>query len=591
MSVFSVEQRAFIEHAGDVFLVACPGAGKTKTIIHRIERLLSNLPPKRGVAVLSFTNSAVDEIKSRCNELGLKRATLRPSVVSTFDSFLTRFLFYPLFDEDLEQKPNIVDSWRTYGIEVRLSGQNAFRGDGLGLDLFDEFGRIKDPTTIGNAALRKHFIEHRGKYESQALRSLQGLRRSGHFTIYDVRREIIRLLKDVDNRKEVSAILSRRFKELIVDEAQDCNELDIEIIRLLQSSGISVSIVCDPNQAIYSFRSNSSDEVPIKGFLEAHDPSKVLTFTGNFRSSEIICKTAALQKSIGGPDTPTGENSEVDIPIYLIVFHGRSVPASVGTKFSDLVKECKLTIPESIVLSHRRADAYRAVGDTVFISGTARIAILAKAVSEYHLEMVNSKRLMNAVETVEHMVFEYVMGDSFDRLDYQKFIQGEESARSDLRRLAIHVLDTLEPQCDWEQFSLERWIQDARDCFSDLPPPPESGKSVKQYLRKPNNDDWAKVFKRHKRPELKAATVHEAKGKEFDAVCIILRPGTSANVDTGELLGSLGEETDSESKRVLYVGTTRSKKLLAYGLHEKHLDQMIEILSANSIPHEVIKAD
>lgn len=37
------EQEAAIEEAGSVFLVACPGSGKTRTLTYKIARLLSTL--------------------------------------------------------------------------------------------------------------------------------------------------------------------------------------------------------------------------------------------------------------------------------------------------------------------------------------------------------------------------------------------------------------------------------------------------------------------------------------------------------------------------------------------------------------------
>ncbi|MFQ6756909.1 UvrD-helicase domain-containing protein, partial [Cereibacter sphaeroides] len=58
----TLEQEAVVLHDGCAFVTACPGAGKTRTLVERARRLLAD---RRGVAVLSFTNAAVDVLEAR----------------------------------------------------------------------------------------------------------------------------------------------------------------------------------------------------------------------------------------------------------------------------------------------------------------------------------------------------------------------------------------------------------------------------------------------------------------------------------------------------------------------------------------------
>lgn len=44
----TAEQEAFASHAGGTFVHACPGAGKTRTIIARLAKIAATLPPRRG---------------------------------------------------------------------------------------------------------------------------------------------------------------------------------------------------------------------------------------------------------------------------------------------------------------------------------------------------------------------------------------------------------------------------------------------------------------------------------------------------------------------------------------------------------------
>ena len=89
------EQHEVASHVPGVFVEACPGAGKTRAIVARIARIAPTLPVRRGLAILSFTNSAIEEFITRCHALGLNNALRHPGFVGTFDSFLRQFFFSP----------------------------------------------------------------------------------------------------------------------------------------------------------------------------------------------------------------------------------------------------------------------------------------------------------------------------------------------------------------------------------------------------------------------------------------------------------------------------------------------------------------
>jgi len=64
------EQEAAIEEPGSVFLVACPGSGKTRTLTYKIARLLSTLPSEKAwVIAITYTHRAADEIEERIERL------------------------------------------------------------------------------------------------------------------------------------------------------------------------------------------------------------------------------------------------------------------------------------------------------------------------------------------------------------------------------------------------------------------------------------------------------------------------------------------------------------------------------------------
>ncbi len=71
------EQKAAVLHPGSVFLVACPGSGKTKTLTYKIAYELSRLQfKKQYVIAITYTNRAADEIRERIEALGVDASRL-----------------------------------------------------------------------------------------------------------------------------------------------------------------------------------------------------------------------------------------------------------------------------------------------------------------------------------------------------------------------------------------------------------------------------------------------------------------------------------------------------------------------------------
>jgi superfamily I DNA/RNA helicase len=116
------EQQEIIDHIGAAFVTACPGAGKTRTMVERACQLLEHLDDRRGVAFLSFTNAAVSELESRLREFGALPVPLFPSFIGTFDRFLWQFLIAPFGIPGCGQVPKLVpdkSDWEVIPMRVR----------------------------------------------------------------------------------------------------------------------------------------------------------------------------------------------------------------------------------------------------------------------------------------------------------------------------------------------------------------------------------------------------------------------------------------------------------------------------------------
>ena len=84
---------------------ACPGSGKTTVLLAKLSILSNRMPfsDGAGICVLTHTNVAIDEIKSR---FGGKAELLfnYPNFCGTIQSFVDRFLTIPFYNS-FSEKP------------------------------------------------------------------------------------------------------------------------------------------------------------------------------------------------------------------------------------------------------------------------------------------------------------------------------------------------------------------------------------------------------------------------------------------------------------------------------------------------------
>ena len=89
---FSEAKRSIIKHNDTADFHACPGSGKTTTLLAKIVILANRMPfaDGRGICVLTHTNVAIDEIKARLGEKANVLFTY-PNFFGTFQTFVHKF--------------------------------------------------------------------------------------------------------------------------------------------------------------------------------------------------------------------------------------------------------------------------------------------------------------------------------------------------------------------------------------------------------------------------------------------------------------------------------------------------------------------
>lgn len=580
----TTEQQQFADHGEEAFVEACPGAGKTRTVVARLARIAENLPPRKGIAILSFTNSAVDEFIGRCRAADLHGLLKHPGFVGTFDSFVRHFFIAPAGIPGVDIRPTIVDSWDSLHVEVRLRGHNAFRGDGVSLDKFDPVNNRINPVSIGHTGLRQNVAANQPAYERAAEQRRRGLRQNGYLSVADVRVEALRRLQDANWSLHLCRGLAARFDEVVVDEAQDCNPLDLQILGWLRSHALRVVIVCDPDQAIYGFR--QGDPGNLRQFAESYLAANRLRLTGNFRSTEPICTLASTLRTRLEPDEPKGPNAPTLIPVQILDYADRGVPCLVD-RLTRVVERYGISLDDTIVLAHIRRVASQAAG---FGSPSdnrrnSRIGTLARAVCAFHSSSVSTRTREAALHTIEIFLLG-LMGKIEKHESAGRAAEKHGIEKRWLRRTALELLMNLPSSCDDTDAARGNWITTLHASIDRLGLDYAPHVSPRRYFVRPQSADWSQDLRQSSNLRLPYSTIHEAKGREYDAVCIVLPPDRRDRNHTGQLFDLWENRIEDEAKRVVYVGITRAMKLVAIAVPTAFSPRLIDILNNAGVKFE-----
>lgn len=577
------EQEAFAAHVGGAFVHACPGAGKTRTIIARLARIAATLPPRRGVAVLSFTNTAVDEFRERCQAAGLDPLLKHPSFMGTLGAFVRRFVVLPSCTATCTTRPIIIDSWDTLGIEIRLSGQFAFRGDPVSLDLFDPETNVIDPAKIGHVGLQNHVRQHQARYQQAAALRRRGLLQAGYLSAGDARVQTLRLIRDPVHGGALVRALAARFHEVMVDEGQDCNPLDLQILSWLREHGVHVTFVCDPDQAIYEFR--NGNPAGIQGFKETFPVDSHRRLTGNFRSSPAVCQLAATLRNAGQVDQALGETANIEHPILLLTYGGRGPTATIGQAFLDRVAELGLDSTDAIILAHSGKVARRAAGTAPHDSnGTSRIESLARKVAEFWSPAATARSREAVVQVVETVLLD-LMGLRQPNEHLLRTTERLGIDRRAHRRCVLSFLMSLPKECGNTDADRLAWIACVHAETERLNLPLPAGVTVRNFFRRPTSAQWSNHLQVPIALGLACAKIHEAKGREYGAVCVVIPPNRAPENRSEALFESWEARADAEAKRVLYVGLTRAQHLAALAVPVAFANRCVAVLTAGQVPH------
>jgi superfamily I DNA/RNA helicase len=555
------EQNRVIDHEGSAFITACPGAGKTRMIVERARKVISSKNDGRGVALLSFTRGAISELTDKLRQESLLNPPVFPHYIDTFDGFIWQFLVAPFGIPGVAFAPRIIPDKSSCLV-------TPFRGvQPLPISCFDR------PSASINAdsARKKGFDVTKQSssrikaYETAAHKLLTLFYRRGELDFDDARELALARIRDNEFGGRLSVALAGRFREVIVDEAQDCNPSDLEFMQWLRDSGVIVKIVCDPDQAIYEFRGGVTDHLVT--FSSSFESADRLKLRGNFRSSGNICKAIAGLRRAGdrdGADEPLGCYRDDKMPVRLLTFTG-PVPAAVGQRFAKILRQCGIAIESAPVLAATRNSGFNAIGQPVVKAREDLALRLARAVSNFYFSFESSLQL-SSIQEVHRVILEVEGRLSDSGRTYHQCIVDYGMEPNDWRPAVVKILRAL--RFDLTTFSdADAWHLRAKEILAPFIPP--GGPSIAQKLKK--NDGISSVLKVPPDETLAAKTIHSVKGAQFTSVCVVTIPQTFKGIL--DYLETGAPSAKAEMARELYVGASRAQRLLVIATPRSQADR------------------
>ena len=277
--VMNDDQRQAVTHShGHMMIVAGPGTGKTRTLTHKIARIIENRSDIKQLLAVTFTNKAAMEMKARLETLLGNGGEL--PFVGTFHSLGYRILSESMPDVALCVVDEETRRMLMKDILAINNLSKSIRPDDL-MDWIvcakqklrsstDELAGICPPQWLADFARCYDFYEKLLKFQN----------------LVDFEDLIFKTIKLLEKNADGSLLGTEGFSHIFIDEYQDINAGQYRLVKLLAGNHAKLCIIGDPDQSIYGFR--GSDTNCFRWFLRDFPDARTVFLRKNYRSIQTI---------------------------------------------------------------------------------------------------------------------------------------------------------------------------------------------------------------------------------------------------------------------------------------------------------------
>lgn len=569
----SAEQITYINHffRRSTFLEACPGSGKTEII-----GLKAAIEIKKwgkiqgGLAVVTFTNSAANELSLRVAKYANATANLYPHFIGTFDSWVHNFIFQPYchyltkyVGKDGDKSIRIIEDDSDAGFLAAYTATFNRNNRPIQVRATEYHFNAEKTQVFGHTAAAKAVINH-GLQENEfdaLLRNKRAFFAQGFATYSDAEILTIALLNKYNF---VQKILAKRFPQIIIDECQDLSNNQIHILDCLKNLGSTIHLVGDLHQSIYEFREVNPND--ILNYIRAK-AFEILKLTKNFRSCQAIVN---LTSNIIGLNRNIVSNVAANCAFPCVLWEYNSTTfEGLPQRFENLLLANNIALNKSAILARGKSiiQPLRTQSDKFKFS---KSELLALAIDCWHKPNRNTEDIRNALFYLGRCLCLLAYNG---RGDSQKYYCPDGISPIQWRLILKVILNQSNSVFPFEDngnpIVWRDWMPKLKlyleSIWSNLIGCNNDYQAIRLRVRVPDGAatlEVNNVTKNHGvRNLLRTTTIHSVKGETLDAVLLV--SSSDRRSPGGHYSHWLREGAyDEEHIRFAYVATSRPKHLL-----------------------------
>ena len=287
-SLLNEEQySAMLATDGPVLVSAGAGSGKTRLLTYRIAYLITEKHvPAQNILAITFTNKAAAEMRERIQKVAENGEFV---TVCTFHSFCARMLrSYASFVPGYKDNFSIFSDTETNKIFKELFKSMGIDDETTKCNFKHNISTIKNDNMSIEEFVKIYSYSHDIDKFEKFYRDYQSeLKKNNAMDFDDLLVNFYNLIK---TNPAILDSIQNRYTYFSVDEFQDTNKLQYDIIKLLASKTRNLLIVGDEDQSIYGWRGANIDN--IFNFTRDYPEARVFKLEQNYRSTKKILERA-----------------------------------------------------------------------------------------------------------------------------------------------------------------------------------------------------------------------------------------------------------------------------------------------------------
>lgn len=563
---------------GKIIVKACPGSGKTLCVSERIIKLISMHESKiSGLAITSFTNVAVNEIKNNYEENTGEKIE-HPHFIGTLDSFINKYLFLP------------------YGYLVMKCGKRPILVGEPHSKWHHKWHKCRyfDQISI-NKENEIYPINNRIPFNEKMRECKKDLIKKGYATQEDANYFTMSILNEYP---QITKAFINKFPYLIIDEAQDLSEIQMEIINILIKNGLNnVLLVGDHYQAIFEWKTARPQLFIDKYYEWKEKYNTAIDLEYTFRCCKNISRYLT---KISGIEIKSCINDSINLKPELIP-HNENYNQIVDNFIKKVKSELGYNIKKDkvAVLFRSKTELNKFINSTqknfkfenIFKTSKNDISKFEKNLIS-HLKIKNKNNIKNYTENILKGEYYFLNNNfikgfkefenAFIKIKTNQFIDIHSLIKDSIdevglynhRKLVWKFIELFEPPTSKDQL-IDEWIDINNELLLE---------KEKFYLNKIKTKDkisktltWRmmNIEINEKTTEYYCGTIHSVKGKSFDAVLLLLK---------SHCTNKLGKDLMEEKElRNVYVGMSRARHILDIAVPEGDLIKWEGFFSQSSL--------